>query len=136
MEIREFRLSNYEEVIALWDKAGLLASRSDERNEIEKKLERDPDLFLVGIDAKAIVAAVMGGYDGRRGWVYHLAVDPIFHATGLGTLLLAELESRLYAKGCIKINLLVERGNASVRDFYTKRGYAVDELIFMEKWLA
>ena len=136
MEIREFRLSDYEEVIALWDKAGLLASRSDERNEIEKKLARDPDLFLVGIDAEAIVAAVMGGYDGRRGWVYHLAVDPIFHATGLGTLLLAELESRLYAKGCIKINLLVERGNASVRDFYTKRGYAVDELIFMEKWLA
>ena len=136
MEIREFRLSDYEEVIALWDKAGLLASRSDERNEIEKKLARDPDLFLVGIDAEAIVAAVMGGYDGRRGWVYHLAVDPIFHATGLGTLLLAELESRLYAKGCIKINLLVERGNASVWDFYTKRGYAVDELIFMEKWLA
>ena len=136
MEIREFRLSDYEEVIALWDKAGLLASRSDERNEIEKKLARDPDLFLVGIDAEAIVAAVMGGYDGRRGWVYHLAVDPIFHATGLGTLLLAELESRLYAKGCIKINLLVERGNAGVRDFYARRGYAVDELIFMEKWLA
>ncbi len=55
MEIREFRLSDYEEVIALWDKAGLLASRSDERNEIEKKLARDPDLFLVGIDAEAIV---------------------------------------------------------------------------------
>ncbi|MBP8276054.1 MAG: GNAT family acetyltransferase [Propionivibrio sp.] len=136
MEIREFRLSDYEEVIALWDKAGLLASRSDERNEIEKKLERDPDLFLVGIDAEAIVAAVMGGYDGRRGWVYHLAVDPTLHASGLGTQLLEELESRLRAKGCIKINLLVERENAGVRDFYARRGYAVDDLIFMEKWLA
>lgn len=136
MEIREFRISDYEHVIALWGRAGLLVSRSDERSEIEKKLERDPDLFLVGIDAGAIVAGVIGGYDGRRGWVYHLAVEPRLHASGFGTALLEELESRLRAKGCIKVNLLIDSANSGVKDFYQRRGYAVDALIFMEKWLA
>lgn len=136
MEIREFRLADYEDVIALWDRAGLLPGRSDERSEIEKKLERDPDLFLVGVDAGAIVAAVIGGYDGRRGWVYHLAVEPRLHACGFGASLLGELESRLREKGCIKVNLLIDPKNAAVQGFYEKRGYAPDELVFMEKWLA
>ena len=135
MEIREFRIADYEDVIALWDRAGLLRSKSDERREIEKKLERDPDLFLVGIDGGAIVAAVIGGYDGRRGWVYHLAVEPELHSTGCGALLLKELESRLSKKGCIKVNLLIDTDNAEVMGFYRKRGYATDNLIFMEKWL-
>lgn len=136
MEIREFRLADYEDVIALWDSAGLLRGRSDERSEIEKKLERDPDLFLVGVDAGVIVAAVIGGYDGRRGWVYHLAVEPALHARGFGASLLEELESRLREKGCIKVNLLIDPENATVQGFYEKRGYVPDELVFMEKWLA
>lgn len=136
MEIREFRIADYEEVIALWARAGLLSGRSDERSEIEKKLARDPDLFLVGVDAGAIAAAVIGGYDGRRGWVYHLAVEPSLHAKGLGAALLEELESRLRKKGCIKVNLLVDPANAGVKRFYQRYGYAADELIFMEKWLA
>lgn len=136
MEIREFRMADYAEVVALWARAGLLAGRSDEPGEIEKKLARDPDLFLVGVEAGAIAAAVVGGYDGRRGWVYHLAVEPSLHARGLGAALLEELESRLRKKGCIKVNLLVDPGNAGVKGFYQRYGYAVDELIFMEKWLA
>lgn len=136
MEIREFRLVDYDDVVALWARAGLLAGRSDERAEIEKKLERDPDLFLIGVDAGVIVAAVIGGYDGRRGWVYHLAVEPKLHASGFGASLLAELESRLRKKGCIKVNLLVDPENSGVTGFYARRGYASDELIFMEKWLA
>ncbi len=135
MEIREFHISDYESVVALWDRAGLLASRSDERGEIEKKLNRDPDLFLIGIDSGAIVGVVIGGYDGRRGWVYHLAVEPKLHASGFGTLLLEELEVRLRTKGCIKVNLLIDPVNSGVKSFYERRGYAVDELIFMEKWL-
>jgi len=136
MEIREFRIADYEDVIALWEMAGLLRGRSDERSEIEKKLERDPDLFLVGVDAGVIVAAVIGGYDGRRGWVYHLAVEPTLHARGFGASLLEELESRLRERGCIKVNLLIDPENAAVQGFYEKRGYTPDDLVFMEKWLA
>ena len=136
MEIREFRMADYDEVVALWARAGLSVERSDERNEIEKKLARDPDLFLVGIDAGAVVAAVIGGHDGRRGWIYHLAVEPGLHAKGLGASLLAELESRLKKKGCVKVNLLIDPENAGVKGFYQRYGYAADELIFMGKWLA
>jgi ribosomal protein S18 acetylase RimI-like enzyme len=136
MEIREFRWADYEEVIALWKRAGLLPGRSDERGEIEKKLSRDPDLFLVGIEAGAIVAAVIGGYDGRRAWIYHLAVEPGLHARGFGTLLLDELESRLRKKGCLKVNLHIEPENSSVMHFYQQCGYAHNELIFMGKWLS
>lgn len=135
MEIREFRIADYEDVIALWGRAGLLLGRSDERSEIEKKLERNPDLFLIGVDAGKIVAAVIGGYDGRRGWVYHLAVEPTLHARGFGASLLEALESRLQERGCIKVNLLIDPENAGVKDFYKGRGYEPDELIFMEKWL-
>lgn len=136
MEIREFDAGDYENVVALWSRAGLLPGRSDEWKEIEKKRARDPDLFLVGVDEGRIAAAVIGGYDGRRGWVYHLAVEPKRHAQGFGALLLDELESRLRQKGCLKINLLIDPENACVTGFYRRRGYAVDELIFMEKWLA
>jgi ribosomal protein S18 acetylase RimI-like enzyme len=136
MEIREFCWADYEEVIALWKRAGLLPGRSDGRGEIEKKLSRDPDLFLVGVEAGAVIAAVIGGYDGRRAWIYHLAVEPSLHARGCGNLLLDELESRLRKKGCLKVNLHIEPENSSVMYFYRQRGYAHNELIFMGKWLS
>ena len=135
MQIRLFTMNDYDAVTALWAKAGLLSGRSDKRPEIEKKLERDPDLFLVGIDEDRIVAAVMGSFDGRRGWVNHLAVDPDRHGQGLGAALLGELECRLRTKGCIKLNLLIEPDNARVEGFYRRQGYANDTLLFMEKWL-
>jgi len=128
-------MDDYEAVVALWGKAGLIPSRSDARVEIAKKLVRDPDLFLVGLEAGVIVGTVMGGYDGRRAWVYRLAVTPELQANGFGVVLLQELESRLRAKGCLKVNLLIETDNAGVQAFYRRRGYERDDLIFMEKWL-
>jgi len=135
MEVREFRMTDYDAVVALWQAAGLHLSPSDDRARILHKLERDPDLFLVGAEQGTLVAAVVGGYDGRRGWVYHLAVHPDHQGRGLGAALLAELEERLRRKGCHKLNLLVEPDNASVQRFYQRVGYRRDELIFMEKWL-
>jgi len=136
MEIRAFQMADYEAVIALWGNAGLLPSRSDEWAEIAKKLERDPELFLIGLESGLVVGAVLGGYDGRRGWIYHLAVSPEQQAKGFGVLLLEELESRLRQKGCLKVNLLIETDNAGVQAFYRRRGYECDQLVFMEKWLA
>jgi len=136
MDIRGFQMADYEAVVALWSKAGLLPSRSDEKIEIAKKLERDPELFLVGAEVGEIVGAVIGGYDGRRGWIYHLAVAPELQSKGVGTRLLRELESRFFQKGGSKINLLIEASNADVQDFYRLQGYQSDQLVFMEKWLA
>ena len=136
MQISSFSLQQYDEVVDLWQRAGLQLSRSDTVEGLRHKLERDPDLFLVAqTETGRIVGAVMGSYDGRRGWVNHLAVDPGYQGHDLGSLLMQELEGRLSAVGCDKINLLIEPSNSGVQAFYGRLGYATDELIFMEKWI-
>ena len=79
--------------------------------------------------------AVLGTFDGRRGWVNRLATRPGRRGQGHASAVLAELERRLGAKGCRKVNLLIEPDNKPVTGFYRRRGYAEDRLIFMEKWL-
>ena len=135
MHVRGFQLEDYEQVVTLWTRTGLELSQSDSREGIQRKLERDADLFLVAVERSAIVGVVMGSYDGRRGWVNHLAVDPDYKGQRLGTRLMQEMEYRLGEKGCTKVNLLIEPANATVQAFYQKLGYQRDELIFMEKWL-
>lgn len=115
---------------------GVQFSRSDDPQEILKKLERDPDLFLVAEAEGAIVGAVMGGFDGRRGLVYHLAVVPEQRGRGIGVALMHEVEARLKAKGCLKCYLLVTRENAAVVEFYRAQGWGVMEMFLMGKELA
>ena len=134
--IREFDLAHdYEAVLALWRAAGpgIQVGPSDTQEEIAKKLTRDPDLFLVVEEAGEINGAVLGGFDGRRGMVYHLAVLPEQRGRGLGAALLTELESRFKAKGCLKSYLLVVPENPQVLDFYRKRGWGVMDVYVMGK---
>jgi len=116
---------DYDEVYELWEaiEKGVRVSRSDSLNEIEKKITRDPDLFLVAESDGAIVGSVIGGFDGRRGLVYHLAVAASFREMGIGTRLMDELESRLRSKGCLKCYLLVTLDNLEVEAYYKKRGW-------------
>jgi ribosomal protein S18 acetylase RimI-like enzyme len=125
MDIREFQLSEYEAVVGLWQRAagGIRLRRSDTRQEIAKKMLRDPDLFIVAEHAGALVGAVMGGFDGRRGFVYHLATDPNFRRLGIATALMEALEERLRAKGCLKVYLLVTNDNLEAQQYYLKRGW-------------
>ena len=78
---------------------------------------------------------MFGTYDGARGWVHRLATTPDRRGHGIASALLAELERRLLAVGCPKVNLLIEPENAAVAGFYARHGYRQDELLFMEKWL-
>jgi len=135
MYVRSFDIEDYDEVVTLWSQAGLVLSPSDNREGIELKLERDADLFLVAVSGTAIIGVVMGCYDGRRGWINHLAVAPSFQGQKVGARLMQEVEHRLQEKGCAKVNLLIEPANVSVQKFYQQLGYQRDELIFMEKWL-
>jgi len=135
MQVREFQITDYDAVVSLWQVAGIHLSRTDSQANILRNLERDPDLFLVGVENEILVGAVMGAYDGRRGWVYHLAVQPEYHGQGFGAGLLTELEARLRDKGCRKINLLIEPANGEVQHFYERYNFKRTELIFMEKWL-
>ena len=121
VKIREFHFPNdYSPTVNLWEsiEAGVHVGRSDTLEEIQKKLQRDPDLFLVAELNGEIIGTVIGGYDGRRGMIYHLAVHQTLRKQGLGTQLLNEIEKRLQSKGCVKSYLLVLADNENAVQFY------------------
>ncbi|WP_461615047.1 GNAT family acetyltransferase [Clostridium sp. Marseille-QA1073] len=134
MIIRNFKVEDYDEVINLWKRSGLKIKQSDSIEEIKKKLERDKELFLVAEDNE-IIGAVIGAWDGRRAWIYHLAVLPERRNEDIGTKIIKESELRLKKKGAFKINLLVEPHNQGVQSFYEKQEYKSENLIFMTKKL-
>jgi ribosomal protein S18 acetylase RimI-like enzyme len=124
--IREFNFpADYQRVYQLWEamEKGVQVGRSDTRAEIEKKLARDPDLFLVAVIAENIVGSVIGGFDGRRGLIYHLAVAKEHRGRGVGSRLLTEVESRLRAKGCLKSYLMVTPDNEEAARYYERHGW-------------
>jgi ribosomal protein S18 acetylase RimI-like enzyme len=125
ISIREFILDDYDAVYALWQNAGpgVGIGRSDTREEIAKKLQRDPDLFLVVTDADKIIGTVIGGFDGRRGLIYHLAVEQIYRHRGIGKMLMDEIERRLVAQGCLRCYLLVKDDARDVIEFYRRLGW-------------
>jgi ribosomal protein S18 acetylase RimI-like enzyme len=124
--IRQFQFpQDYPAVYALWQNAGqgIHVGRSDTLEEIAKKLQRDPDLFLLAEADGQIIGSVLGGFDGRRGMMYHLAVAQNCRQLGIGAQLMEELERRLRAKGCIKYYLLVTTDNENAIHFYEARGW-------------
>jgi len=125
--IREFKFpDDYEAVKKLWAgmEKGVRLGRSDTLEEIDKKYLRDPDLFLVAeANENIIIGAVIGGYDGRRGLIYHLAVDIEFRGQGVGSKLLNEVEERLREKGCLKCYLMIASDNREVGTFYEEHGW-------------
>jgi ribosomal protein S18 acetylase RimI-like enzyme len=126
VNVRQYALSDYDAVFSFWQSIGegLGLGPSDTREEITHKVERDADLFLLAEDGGRIVGTIIGGYDGRRGMIYHLAVAPEQRNRGLGGSLLAEVETRLCAKGCYKSYLLILRDNVSAIAFYEARGWS------------
>jgi ribosomal protein S18 acetylase RimI-like enzyme len=130
--LREFQFpDDYPQVIALWQNAGpgIHVRRSDTFDEIAKKIQRDPDMFLVAEYDKQIIGTVLGGFDGRRGMVYHLAVEETFRNQGIGDELMNELERRMKRKGCIRTYLLVTRDNHDAIRFYESRGWEMMDLL-------
>jgi len=133
VRIREFQYpEDYPAARFLWENAGpgIQLGRSDDPVEIQKKLQRDPDLFLVAEADGKMLGTVVGGFDGRRGMVYHLAVIELFRKQGIGELLMDELERRLKEKGCIRCYLLITVENERAMHFYETRGWACMKNIF------
>ncbi len=129
--IRPFVVADYPQVRDLWLNGGPGVSLrpSDELDEINKRLQRDPDLFLVAEEGERIVGVIMAGWDGRRGTLSHLVVAPDRRGDGIGSALIAEAEARLRALGCLRTHLLVFRGNTRAIDLYERLGYEVMEPI-------
>lgn len=135
MVVRPFELADEPAVIALWERCDLTRPWNDPRKDIRRKLGVRPDLFLVGVVEGAVVASVMAGYEGHRGWINYLAVLPEQQGKGLGRIMMAEAERRLRDAGCPKINLQVRSSNTRVIEFYRRLGYAVDDVVSMGKRL-
>jgi N-acetylglutamate synthase len=135
--IREFKFpEDYPVVFKLWSEAGagIHLRKSDEPDEIAKKLKRDADLFLLAESEGLVVGSVLGGFDGRRGMVYHLAVAEAFRKQGIGADLMEELEKRLREKGCIRYYLLVTKDNDTAVRFYENLGWKqMDDLFLFAK---
>ena len=118
LQIRAYRGSDQDAVVALWRECGLVRPWNDPVKDIHRKLRVQRDLFLVGTLDGRLVATVMAGYEGHRGWINYLAVAREYRKQGFGRHLMDEAEARLRAMGCPKINLQIRSSNAEVIAFY------------------
>ncbi len=135
MRIRAFVEADEDRVVELWDRCRLLRPWNDPRKDIARKLEVQRELFLVGEIDGRVVAVVMAGYEGHRGWANYLAVEPELQGRGLGRQMMTAVERGLAELGCPKVQLQIRQGNLDVVRFYRALGYAEDEVISMGKRL-
>jgi ribosomal protein S18 acetylase RimI-like enzyme len=135
VRIEEFTEKDEGPVVALWERCGLLRPWNDPHEDIARKLHIQRDLFLVGKLDEEVVATVMGGYEGHRGWVNYLAVDPDRQRQGLGRAMMEEIQRRLESLGAPKINLQIRDDNLAAAAFYERIGFARDKVISMGKRL-
>jgi len=132
MKIELFTMRYYQEIIDLWKRAGIEVSSSDTQDEIAKILKRNSDLFLIGKEDGKVVAVVIGAFDGRRGYVHHLAIDPDYQKKRYGKMMIDKLIERFRKKKVHKVHLFIEKHNKEVVDFYKKLGWDIrDDLIMM-----
>ena len=135
LKIRSFLTSDESIVIDLWHRCNLVVPQNDPKKDMAMKLKVQPELFLVGIISERIVSTAMAGYDGHRGWVYYLAVDPDYQRKGIGRQMMEKVEKSLRELGCQKINVQVRSSNESVVSFYENLGFSNDDVIGLGKRL-
>ena len=111
------------QVIDLWKKCNLIKSWNDPNKDIDRKLKVNDNLFLIVEFNKVIIGSAMIGYDGHRGSLYYLAVDPKHQGKGVGKMLMKEIEKRLIEVGCPKINVFIRNSNIEVKEFYQSIDY-------------
>lgn len=136
IDIRPYRMDDELEVIQLWKKVfPETPLHNDPLRDIQSKLKVQPGLFLVAVNGRLVVGSAMAGYDGHRGWIYYLAVDPAYRRNGIGTALMKKAEGLLAQMSCPKLNLQIRADNSDLQTFYEKLGYSVEERISMGKKL-
>lgn len=116
-------IEDYEQVYKLWQATDIIIKGSDQKEEIQRMLKRNPYMCLVGVEDSKIISVVLGGFDGRRGYVHHLAVKPEKQGQGLGKAMMDELMKRFEDLKVIKVHLFVEENNKEVKDFYRNIGF-------------
>lgn len=135
MHIREYRSEDQAELIALWDASGLTRPWNDPATDITLAVQARESTLLVGLKNGAIMASVMIGFDGHRGWVYYLCVDAAFRGRGHGRELMIEAEAWLRDRKAPKIQLMVRSDNAGAEQFYQALGYEMQAVTVLGKRL-
>ena len=135
IEIRELRPSDGDEVRALWQASGIHIRPGDDDVSLARLASRNPGLCLVGCESDRIVATALGGFDGRRGWLYHVATHPDARRRGIATRLVRTIEDRLRAIGCRKLNLIVWEGEDDAIAFWAGIGYYREKTVEFAKEL-
>jgi ribosomal protein S18 acetylase RimI-like enzyme len=108
----------------LWAEAeGVELAEGDSVAELSTYLDRNPGMSQVAVLKDRVVGAVLAGHDGRRGFLYHLAVDPELRGSGVGTALVDRAQAALKAAGVVRVLILVARDNPSARRFWSNRGW-------------
>ena len=132
MRIQVFSEIYRNDVIQLWDRCGLLFPGNDPDYDITLKTGFQPGLFFIGLVEERVAASLMAGFDGYRGWLNYLGVDPDFRGKGYGKAILAHAVENLRKMGCPKINLQVRNSNRQVIEFYKKSGFYSHDVITMQ----
>lgn len=132
MEIRQFEHHDWDAVERIWDETEGMSTPS--WDEVLRKLERDRHLFVVAEEEGEVGGVAMGTYDGRRGYIFRLAVSPNLQGRGIGSALVAELERRFDAMGVRHVRVLVHRTNPGARAFWERHGYeGVEDVMLYSK---
>ena len=135
LAIAEIADADIADVIALWQRCDLTRPWNDPTADIALARNGANAGVLVGRDGGGIVASVLVGHDGHRGWVYYVAVDPDRRQKGHGRAIMDAAEDWLRQAGIAKLQLLVRSDNARVQAFYESIGYDEQERIVYAKWL-
>ena len=125
IQTREFRIEDYDSAVELWQRLeGLDVAEGDDRKTIRGFLGRNPGLSRVATnESKNIIGAVLCGHDGRRGYIYHLAVDPAYQGRGLARRLIEECVAGLKRAGLQRANILVAKDNPGGLEFWRRCGW-------------
>jgi ribosomal protein S18 acetylase RimI-like enzyme len=133
--IRQYDITNRDDVIELWTQCGLVVPQNDPGRDIERKLKVNQEWFLVGLLDGKIIGSCMAGYEGHRGWINYLAIAPEYRRRGFAARLMHNAECLLRRACCPKINLQVRTSNSNVIAFYKAIGYSIDDVVGMGKRL-
>tara|TARA_R110001606_G_scaffold181323_1_gene328034 strand:+ start:250 stop:684 length:435 start_codon:yes stop_codon:yes gene_type:complete len=135
LHIRDFREPDRAALIALWETCALTRPWNDPNTDLDRAVTARDAALLVGTWNEGVVASIMVGHDGHRGWIYYLAVSPDRQGRGHGREMMAEAELWLEARGAPKVQLMVRDGNEIAAAFYQALGYERQDVAVFGKWL-
>jgi ribosomal protein S18 acetylase RimI-like enzyme len=133
MEIREFTLEDYDSAVELWKRCdGIGLSAADDPCPMRRFLERNAGFCFVAVEEDAVIGTILCGNDGRRGYLYHLAVDPTLRRRGIGKALVERCLGALKSAGIDKSHIMVFGSNQSGLKFWQGAGWKTrPEIVLM-----